>query len=109
MPLYHYTLGFPAWYKAPKGRIQLKYGNHAKEDSELHSIDLPNPLDLDTFFPVEIEVIADSLRKTVYRGPLDEYRDLCLVVDSDHFVRTVWINLKVDKHATLRKGKYERP
>lgn len=69
MPLYHYTLGFPSWYKAPTGKLDVKYSAHARNDGELVAADLPNPLDLDTFFPVEIETFGSLLKKTVYRGP----------------------------------------
>lgn len=118
MPLYHYKLGFPDWYERPSGKIRLVYGNHAKSEATLDKycvtlVQLPNPLDLDTFWPVEIEAKAVSgdpcVVKTVYRGPLDQHRDLCLVIDHGNFVRTIWVNHKLDGHATLRRGKYETP
>lgn len=115
MALYHYKLGFPPWYQPATGKLPLRYGSHAKLEAVLEKYavtipQLPNPLDLSEFQPVEIETLGESLVKTVYRGPLDEFRDLCLVVNADDgYVRTVWVNLKLDKHATLRLGRYEKP
>ena len=60
----------------------------------------------DDWKPTPLRVTTDTVVKQVWRQPLDEQRDLVLVISSSGYVRTVWVNLRSDKHATLDSAKY---
>lgn len=59
---------------------------------------------------IEVETFNGSIKKAVYRRPIDAHRSLVLVICPDGpccgFVKTCWINLNSDKHPTLDKSKY---
>lgn len=109
MDLYHCEVGFPRWFKAPTNTIRPRYGNHARFEAKVDlygHIDLPKTLDLSKMKVIEIGVEDGRVAKILFRGPLDSTRDLCIVIQSDGVVRTVWVNLKTDKHRTLDRTKY---
>jgi len=117
--LYHMELGFPSTFVKPSGRKELDYGSHAMSatlDDRYGRIPVLNSINVDKLQMVELGVDSGSGRvsKIVYRGHLDEERDMCIVVipkppGQKWFVKTVWINLRSDQHRTLDESKYARP
>ncbi len=109
MDLYHFEIGFPRGFKAPQNTMKPKYGNHARWEAQCDRyghIELPETLDLSKMKVIEIGVEHGRVAKILFRGSLDATRDLCIVVQSNGIVRTVWVNLKTDKHSTLDRTKY---
>lgn len=66
---------------------------------------------------VEAETVntfrGEIVTKFVVRRAVDSYRSLVLVILPDGpgrgFVKTCWINLNTDNHATLDKSRYSKP
>lgn len=112
MALYHAEIGFPKGFKAPTGKATPKYGNHSRFEAQCDRyghIELPKTIDLGKMKVIEIEVLNGKVAKALFRGSLDETRDLCIVLQPDGFVRTCWVNLKTDTHRTLDRTKYAVP
>jgi len=110
--LYHRDIFLPKWFVAPTEKVTITYGEHAKRESraDLHGeIRLPKSITLARFEVIEIGVIGDRVSKILFRGRLDERRDLCIVlIPGEWFAKTCWVNLRFDRHATLNAAKYER-
>lgn len=108
--LYHCTLGFPAKLRFPSGKVDLRYSKHAiaaSLDDRYGRFNLPHSLDLSQVEIIEAETVNGALNKVLVRMPLDEVRDLCVVImPRDGLVKTVWINERSDKHSTLDESKY---
>jgi hypothetical protein len=113
--LYHKEVRIPPELRtraAFKGT--LKYGRHATQEASLDrygNIALPSSFDSDSADLIEVEwdKLKRQVTKCVWRQALDPDRDLVLVVIPDTgFVKTVWINLKTDKHRTLDRSKYTK-
>ena len=112
MDLYHIEIGFPAWFQRPTGKVRPQYGNHARFESQIDRygrIQLPVEIDLAKFQVIEIGVEDGRLVKMLVRGQLDATRDICVVLTNTGFVKTVWVNLRTDKHRTLDRSKYLTP
>lgn len=112
MDLYHFEIGFPAWFKVPTGEVQPRYGDHSRFEAQVDrygKIQLPTSIDLSKFKVIEIGVEGKRLVKALFRGPLDETRDICIVLTATGFVKTVWVNLRTDIHRTLDRTKYIDP
>lgn len=114
--LYHKDIGFPADVKMPRGFhpvITLRYGPHANEESmrdKYGNIRLPKRVDVRRGEIFEIGVRNNVVSKLGVRFSYDDTRDLILIINpADGFVRTVWFNLKGDKHRTLDRSKYTKP
>lgn len=89
-----------------------RYGDHARFEAQVDrygKIALPKTLDLSKMKVIEVEVIDGRVTKILFRGSLDATRDLCIVLTSDMYVKTVWVNLKSDNHRTLNRAKYDLP
>jgi len=111
--LFHSDVFMPARYKQPIFEGELKYGSHAKgagKSDRYGSIELPRVFDATKAQLIEVEYdeSEDKIVKQVWRQPLDEARDVILVINPDGFVRTVWINMRKDKHRTLNAARYVR-
>ena len=111
--LFHSEVFMPERYKVPLQTGTLNYGNHAKVEAlkdRYGSIPLPSEINLELARIIEAEfnVQDNEVVKQVWRQPLDEQRDIVLVVNRGGFVRTVWVNLRNDKHGTLDKSRYVR-
>lgn len=109
--LFHTELFVPPVAKAPLYEGALTYSQHALREAESDrygGIELPQEFHCAGAQLIEAEVLIASQRvtKQVWRQKLDESRDLVLVIGEGGLVRTVWINLKGDKHRTLDKSKY---
>ena len=111
--LYHKEIGFPDSLEMPNGFspvVKLRYSNHATAEAlfdRYGKITLPASVDVrkgDTF---EVEATNNVVSKMAVRFPYDATRDIIIVLHPvDGFVRTVWFNLKTDKHKTLDRSKY---
>lgn len=114
MPLYHKEVGIPA-INLPKGKYRLDYGSHARQEAtqdRFGEIELPEFLDADSAEVIEVEVERGIVQKILYRFKLDGQRDVCMPViprTGAMFVKTVWVNLRSDKHKTLDRSKYAKP
>jgi hypothetical protein len=113
--LYHKDLGYPAPVARtlPRfhNRYNLDYTTHARRaavnSDQYPPIDLPAAVDFGKCDPIEVEVIGNRINKIVYRTRYDSDFDLCLVVlMADLLVKTVWLNRRSDKHATLDMSRY---
>ena len=109
--LFHSEVFMPAKFNA-RFETTLKYGRHAVEaasNDRYGKVDLPAKFDSACATLVEVETDSDSkVLKKVYRVCLDATRDLVMVIQPDGFVRTVWVNLRTDKHRSLDRTRYVR-
>ncbi len=113
--LYHKEIGFPAGFRAPRDLVMVSYSNHAlsaAKDDRYGDIHLPPRIRLSDFEIIEIGVIGKRVSKILFRGELDDDRDLCIVLIPNGrgpwTCKTVWINVRTDAHNTLDVAKYER-
>jgi hypothetical protein len=116
MALYHYQIGFPTNMERRTGTINVTYSNHAKDaarNDRYGQARLAAVVNLDAARLIEAEVnAAGTLVKGVYRMQYDSQRDIVLVLLFDGrgaFAKTVWFNLRTDKHSTLQAWRYARP
>lgn len=109
--LFHKDVGMPRSVATPIYTGVLRYGHHARAEAKKDrygEIKLPEKINFDVAVLIEAEYDSDLERcvKQVWRQPLDERRDIVIVINPDGFVKTVWINLRSDKHRTLRRENY---
>ncbi len=111
--LFHAEVFVPEAAKAPIHEGSLRYGRHAldKASSDRYGgIQLPNEFHAVDAKLIEAEVLLEhgkcQVVKQVWRQPLDHVRDLVLVIGTGGFVKTVWVNLRNDKHRSLDRSKY---
>ena len=115
MGLYHSEVYMPKLLQQPCFEGRLRYSRHAIDEanSDRYGDITPPP-----YFYVEgkeklIEVETDSktgkVVKQVWRQALDDERDIVLVITADGNVKTLWVNLKTDKHKTLDRSRYIKP
>lgn len=109
--LYHRDVFVPDWLIASTETVEVNYGAHARKEAfqdRYGVIELPAKIDLSTFEAIEFGVIDGVISKILYRGILDEYRDLCIVlIPGRWFAKTVWVNWWNDTHRTLDASKYQ--
>lgn len=111
--LFHADVYFPEYVRGilPKGKQKLKYTKHAMREAQTDkygTITLPRFVDFDSSQIIQVE-LNDKFKKFVVRYPLNDKRDVCLVVKQERSVWiliTVWSNLKSDRHKSLDKSKY---
>lgn len=108
--VYNEATGLPQKYAAvPQCRLQ--YSRHAQEESlsdRYGRAGLPERVPAG-YRVVEAVVVGEEVLKQVVRGRLDQERDLVLVVlPRTGRVKTVWINLCSDNHATLKTWRLTR-
>ncbi len=115
--LYHRDVFLPAKItkKVQCRVLSLTYSRHALEEANSDRFGtavLPETLDTSKAEVIEVELNPAGFPcKAVYRVSMDVERDLVIVVSypnkgCEAVVRTVWINLKSDKHKTLNKIQY---
>lgn len=114
--LYHKDIGFPANFRAPQQRVFLDYTHHALEaaaDDRYGDMPILKGVDLSKVQVVELGVKDGRVSKMVVRGRLDQERDMILVLiprgKQPWTVKTVWVNMRDDKHRTLDHSKYVNP
>jgi hypothetical protein len=115
--LYHPRLGIPKNIAPPCYKGKLKFGTHALRESNADRygvIELPESFDGKGLL-IEVGINGDDnwamperIVKQVWRYnyPQDNKLDVCIVLQPDGFVRTLWFNRRDDKHDTLDKSKY---
>lgn len=106
--LYHIALGIPT-IRLPNKQITLRYTKHALESAQMDQygdIKLPRSINPSLCQVVEVEMQNNMAVKLLLRMPYNLAYDLCMVINPDGSVRTVWLNSKRDKHSTLRAEKY---
>lgn len=108
--LYHKETGLPLnKVSFQMGTVPLRYTRHAEEAARTDRygfIKLPKFVNTDRAEVVEVEVTYGKIDKVVYRANYSEEADIILVIGRGGVVRTVWLNLKSDKHKTLDKSRY---
>jgi len=112
MDLYHFEVGFPAWFRRPTAVVKPEYGSHSRVEAftdRYGDIRLPETINLAEFNVIEIGAEGTKVLKMLVRGRLDQRRDICIVLTNTGFVKTVWVNLRTDLHRTLDRSKYRRP
>ena len=111
--LFHAEVFMPTRMKRPLFEGRLTYGQHALRESKADrygKIELPEFFEACNAHCIEVEYDMDSeaVVKQVWRQALDANRDIVLVIGQGGYVRTVWVNLKTDKHRSLDASKYVR-
>lgn len=110
MKTFHRDVYMPAYIKLPSLNVKLNYSHHAKKESvsdRYGKLNLPEAINLAAFDVIEATVENGEVVKLLLRGTYDNLKDMCLVIiPQKMFVKTVWFNLKSDKHRTLNKSRY---
>lgn len=111
--LFHSDLGLPKGFVPPTARVEINYGSHSRAEAmadRYGEIRLPKTLSLSRMKVIEVGVEDGRVSKILFRGRLDETRDLCIVLipngNKPWRCKTVWINLNTDQHKTLDKSRY---
>jgi hypothetical protein len=118
--IYHADLGLPSDFVAPTHRIEISYGAHPDSHARAEAradrygeIRLPKTLSLKRMKVIEVGVEDGRISKILFRGRLDETRDLCIVLipkgNKPWFAKTAWVNTTEDTHKTLDKSRYQIP
>jgi hypothetical protein len=115
MRLYHTSVYVPKTLRLPNGQWTLNYSGHAQraaQNDRYGKLNLPEYIDTRYAQLIEIEVGDNGLiQKLVYRLTHDINRDISLAIIPERrgwYVKTVWGNLKSDKHLTLNTSRYDR-
>jgi len=122
MPLYHREIGIPkaALDTVAGKKFWLKYSRHAMMEAVRDRYGVVNKppcwLTVDPATVVEVDATTEytgkwAVCKLVVRLEYDNRRDIIIVaVPSKEpdamMVKTIWTNLRTDKHVTLQKEKY---
>jgi hypothetical protein len=108
--LYHFELSIPRPYRIPCFQGELTYSGHAQREARSDRyglIELPARLEPKNAQLIEVETVDGVVVKQLWRQRLDDRRDLVMAVTNEGTVKTVWVNLRSDKHRTLDASKYE--
>lgn len=110
--LYHKDIYLPAGVLALEDReVFLTPSLHAKKaalSDRYGVITIPEKIRFDGKDVVEAEFEGGKLKKLVVRLPYDARRDAVYVFNvADGLLKTVWLNLSTDRHATLQKELYK--
>lgn len=115
--LYHESTGFPVKINLPK-MIKLWYSKHAQRAAitdRYGAIGLQNDWEHSNGRIIEMETdTRGNPVKLVIRASYDSFHDICVVISLEApvhdrlVVKTVWLNLKTDNHATLNENVYKR-
>lgn len=113
--LYHTEIVLPEGFQKPVGRVRVSYGKHARKEAfqdRYGRIKLPSFINFRNFRVIEVGMMEDKVSKILFRGALDETRDLCIVLmptnmEGVWFAKTCWINLRTDTHKSLDTSRYE--
>lgn len=118
--IYHADLGLPKGFVPPSERISINYGSHPDSHARAEAkadrygeIRLPKTLSLHRMNVIEVGMVDGVVSKILFRGRLDDRRDLCIVLIPNGSrpwrCKTVWVNTKYDKHTTLDTSRYAIP
>lgn len=110
--LFHSEIFMPEKIKnAPPMFLDLKPSKHAKRaaDTDRYGVlKIPSRITFSGKDIVEAEFSMGKVVKIVVRLAYDATRDAIYVCHLDGFLKTVWFNLKSDKHFTLDASKYQK-
>jgi len=125
MPLYHKEIGIPkaALDTVAGKKFCLKYSRHAMMEAVRDRYGVVNKppcwLTVDPATVIEVDASTEytgnwHVCKLVVRLDYDSRRDIIIVVVPSRepgmmTVKTLWTNLRTDKHVTLQKEKYAQP
>lgn len=112
MNTYHVEVGLPGWFRKPMGAFRPRYGSHSRSEAasdRYGRVNLPTFINWANCNIIEVYAEGQKVVKLLVRMKYDCKRDLCLVIGSDGFVRTVWTNLVTDNHRTLVRSRYCSP
>lgn len=111
--LFHKEVHLPPLLTAPVFEGRLRYSAHARAEAasdRYGHIELPEVFSAAGAELIEVEAMLQDDRpkvvKQLWRMPLDATRDIVFSVMPDGLVKTVWVNLKTDKHRTLNRDRY---
>lgn len=110
--VYHVEVFVPEHLKNSGFVGQLKYSEHALRAAQDDKYTKYGPVTLPVMFDyrkaklIEVEVEHGRAVKRLCRISLDDRRDLVLAIMAGGIVKTVWVNLKNDKHRSLDKSRY---
>lgn len=109
--LYHPEVFIPESFTMPTERVRLSYSQHAQRASlndRYGVIPAFETIPLSQFRLVELGMTNGKVSKIVVRGTFDAKRDVIFVLipGPTYFVKTVWFNLRSDKHTTLNRSRY---
>ena len=115
LKLWHSSIRLPEWFTAPTQRVQLAWSQHAGDECKADrygEIRQLKSLTLKRFQVIEVGTYGRQVTKILFRGSLDDSRDLCIVLvpngNRPWRVKTAWVNVKDDTHKTLDHSKYVR-
>lgn len=114
MNLYHADIVLPKGFVSPTARVALKWTHHADQArSNDRYGDIPRfkSATLGRLRVVEVGMEGGKVVKILFRGRLDDTRDVCMVLipaaaAQPWTVKTVWVNEANDAHKSLDKSKY---
>ncbi len=115
---YHRTIGFPSELQLPKGIINFRFSNHAKEaikDDKYSKESLKVSSYLNLAYAEIFEVIIENnaLKKFVCKTPYNETHDISMSIaiypNQVFLLCTCWLNEKGDNHKSLNKLLYDKP
>lgn len=111
MDLYHSEIRLPDGFVAPTARVALEWTRHADRarlNDRYGEIPRFKTATLGRLSVVEVGVEGGRVVKILFRGRLDNERDVCMVLIPGKVwrVKTVWVNLRTDQHGTLDRSKY---
>ena len=101
----------PAFAKTPIFEGTLDYGHHSRleaQNDRYGPMKLPQEFHAAGARLIEAEVLAETKEvvKQVWRAALDARRDIVIVMLPNGRVKTVWVNLRSDKHRSLDHSRY---
>lgn len=113
MELYHADIRLPEGFVAPTARVVLRWTRHADEartNDRYGDIPRFKTATLGRLQVVEVGMQSGRVAKILFRGRLDDTRDVCMVLipGKSWTVKTVWVNERNDAHTTLDRSKYVR-
>lgn len=114
MDLYHADIRLPDGFVAPTARVRLRWTRHAdvaRSNDRYGEIPRFQTATLGRLKVIEVGVENNKVVKILFRGRLDDTRDVCMVlmpVRDFWLVKTVWCNVSDDGHQTLDTSRYVR-
>ncbi len=108
--LYHKSVGFPGGLEFSRIADLLPTSHCLINATERNISPLPTIFDPQIAEVIEIQIERGKIYKILARQPLDTYRDICYAfLVETRYIKTVWINLNDDRHATLDRSRYIVP
>jgi hypothetical protein len=126
MPKFHKEVGYPEKVIIPEGTIYLEETSHARKEAkndrylndDEDKLEIPDSIEVSNNNIFEIETDEQAItQKIACRVDYDSDRDLVLALQRPNGnmysptnkwkVKTVWINMKNDKHETLDSSNYD--